>query len=103
MIRSLRETYRRMRPILSPSGLIARAAILWLAFGIAHATGMRSFTSILCGMASASSASDGLASVLGLVYILAFLGCTVLAPILCLAGIVLYVWERRDARAKTQR
>ena len=74
---------------LSPKDLLVRAAVLGLLFLLVHLAGLRDFTSILNGTVGSTALGWEISALLGVGYILLYLGFVVLAPILVLAaGIV---------------
>lgn len=74
--------------IVSPRGLVARAAILSAIFAICHFAGLREFTGILCGTYPSTTAPM-LAAGLGFVYIIMYLAFTVVVPVLLIAAALL--------------
>lgn len=82
---------RPRRPALSPGGLLLRACELALPFALLHLCGARRYVSILCGTFEAGAAPVSLPSVLGLLYALAWVAATVVAPMLLLAALLLHL------------
>ncbi len=77
-------------PMLSPAGLALRACLLWLAFGLVHALGLREYTTVLSG-----TPVGGLAPTLGGVfYVILDFGAVVAAPIALIAGVLLLLVPR---------
>ena len=58
--------------------------LLAVVYGVAHAAGLREYTSILCGMPPGS----GWRSFLGAAYILLYLGFVIVVPILVLGAAI---------------
>ncbi len=77
------------RHILSPSGLLLRALLMVAVFGVLHACGARNTMAVLCGTDVSAGAARSSTLVLAALYLLAYLGATVLAPIFCLAALLL--------------
>ncbi len=63
-------------------GLLFRAALWSLAFGVAHLFGLRTYTSLLSGTGSLSP----LESVFGAIYLVLYAGFVTLIPILLIAA-----------------
>lgn len=83
--------------VLTPSGLVLRGAFLVAAFAACHLAGWREYTSFLCGMDPAVGAAQTQA-LLGFIYVFAFLGSAVVAPVLLLAAAILWVLNAADRR-----
>ncbi len=93
-----------LRGMISPLGFWALAAFLVVLYGALHAAALRRYTAILSG---AFPASDG-EILLGVTYIVACFACVLAAPILALAGVLLYllnwvVGRPRDVAARLTR
>lgn len=80
-------------PLFSPAGFVLRAGLLAAAFGICHAFGLRSYTTVLSGTAPPGAAGVTYA-LLGTAYVLCYLGATVAAPILVISAAVLAAFQR---------
>ena len=65
-------------------GLLMRVLLLTAFFMVCHLAGLRAYTSVLCGMQA-----GGLTAVFGAVYIVAYLGFVVVAPIFLIAALLL--------------
>jgi hypothetical protein len=75
--------------------LLLLAAIgLALSYGVCHLAGWREYTSILCGMPPGGGIGAATASLLGLIYVSAYLGCYLLAPALALGAILWLLLSR---------
>lgn len=72
--------------LLTPRGLIVRAALLTLAFAIAHAAGLRENTCILCGSLPTGDAGALVPLALGVLYVLLYAGFVFAVPIAILAA-----------------
>jgi phosphotransferase system glucose/maltose/N-acetylglucosamine-specific IIC component len=79
---------------LSPKDFVRRAIFLGVAFLIVHLAGLKDFTTILNGTMGSIQLGWGMSAFLGLLYICAWLGFVVLAPILLLAAVLLAIWNR---------
>ena len=73
-------------PLFSPRGLLVRAVLIVLVFVLCHAAGLREKTSILCGTSPTGDVDDMLSITLAALYMLAYFGALVVAPILILAS-----------------
>ena len=81
-------------PLFSPTGLMLRAGVLWLAYGAAHLAGWRECTSILCG----TLPGGWWAQLAGVIYVALHFTAVVACPILVIAAGLLVVvkWVWRD-------
>ena len=75
---------RFRRPLLTPAGLLQRAVLVAAVFWVAHAAGLREYTSILCGMPP----DRGWRSFLGAAYIQLYFGFVIVAPVLVLGAAI---------------
>ena len=80
--------------IVSPRGLASAALFLAVAYGAAHALGLRADATILSGTAP----PDPGGTTLGLVYVVLYFGFVVLAPILAIAAALMALLGRFTAR-----
>ena len=88
--------------LLSPKGLLVRAVSLVVAYAIAHAFGLREYTSIFSGTSPPSGWRDTVSVGLGVAYVTFYLGFVLVAPVLALAAALfaalhLGLLERRAA------
>jgi len=82
------------REIVSARGMAAAAGVIAVLYGGAHLAGLRAYTAILSG--TAPPGADGAAgAALGLVYVALYFACVVGAPILAIAGGVMWALGRR--------
>jgi hypothetical protein len=77
-----------------PAGMVARALLIALAFGVCHLLGWREHTTFLSGTAASADASLQRTSTLGVIYLVAYFGFVLLTPILILAAMLLKCAER---------
>lgn len=84
-----------MRGILSPKGLLLRAALCALFFVVCHVAGLRRFTAFLSGTSELTGEWRTLSALLGILYIAAYVAVTVVAPVFVLAAALLWVGSRR--------
>lgn len=77
---------RLLGPAFSPRGLLARAALITLACGLAHLAGLRDYTTILSGTSPSGNPSDVLSTGLGTLYVVLYLAFTVAAPVFAIAA-----------------
>lgn len=73
-------------PLLSPLGLLLRAAGIAAVFAILHAFGLREYATILCGSSPTGGPVDGIAAVFALAYILFWFLFVLGVPILALGA-----------------
>jgi hypothetical protein len=78
----------------SATYLLEWAGLLLVIFVIAHLAGLRDFTSVLNGTIGSTSMSWQTAALLGVAYVLIYLGVVLVAPILLLAALLLKIWRR---------
>jgi hypothetical protein len=81
-------------PLLSPRGLMIRAALVALAFGLAHAAGLRAYTSILSGTSPTGNPADGWAVLLGCVYVFLYFAFVLAVPIALIAAALMALGTR---------
>jgi hypothetical protein len=81
-------------PLLSPRGLLLRAAIVALVFAVAHAAGLRAYTSILSGTSPTGNPADGGAALLGCVYVFLYFAFVIAVPIALIAAGLMALAER---------
>jgi len=81
-------------PFLSPLGFVARALLLALVFGACELAGWREHTTFISGTAASAEAGISSSVTLGLIYMLAYFGFVLVAPILLLAAGMLTLWQR---------
>ena len=74
--------------------LLLRAVIWTVAFAVAHVFGLRSYTSVLSGIAPFGSA----ACWGGVVYLVLYGGLVIGVPILVIAAGLIHAWDRVTAR-----
>jgi len=86
-------------PTFSPHGLLTRAVIITLAYFVAHLAGLRAYTTIICGTSPTGNPADTWAAVLGVIYVLLYLGFVVLVPVLVIAALLFAGWACLAARA----
>ena len=90
-------------PLFSPRGFVQWAAVFAAMFLLAHAAGLREFTSILNGTSGSTAISWNTAAFLGVVYVLLYLGFVLIAPTLILAAILLRIGRRIVGRMHSNR
>ena len=89
---SLRRLWRS--DFLSPKDLIKRAILITLVYTIAHAVGLKEFTTVLNGTMGSVQLGFGISAFLGLTYVFLYLAFVLLVPILLLAAAMLAAWKR---------
>jgi hypothetical protein len=78
----------------SATYLLEWAGLLVVIFVITHLAGLRDFTSVLNGTIGSTSMSWQTAALLGVAYVLIYLGVVLVVPILLLAALLLKIWRR---------
>ncbi len=76
----------------SPRGLAARAVLLVVIYAVCEVAGLRENTTFLSGTQGANAWNSTV--VLGLLYLFAYHGFVLAAPILLIAAALLTAWER---------
>jgi hypothetical protein len=89
---SLRRLWRA--EFLSPKDLTKRAILITVVYIIAHAAGLKEFTTVLNGTIGSVQLGFGISAFLGLSYVFAYLAFVLLVPILLLAAAMLAAWKR---------
>src|SRR4051794_2746770 len=79
---------------LSPQHFLSVAVTLGVFFMLVHLVGFREHTALLSGTAASADVGMRLSAFYGIVYILLYLGCVVVAPILVLAAGLLALWQK---------
>lgn len=86
-------------PFLSPLGFVARALLLAVLFGICEFAGWREHTTFISGTAASADAGINSSVTFGLIYLLAYFGFVLVAPILMISAVLLVAF-RRISRAE---
>src|SRR5690349_6318389 len=81
-------------PILSPSGFVMRALLLAIIFAACELAGWREHTTFISDTATSAEAGVNSSVTFGLIYMLAYFGFVLIAPILVLAAGILFLWQR---------
>ncbi|HEX4265494.1 MAG TPA: hypothetical protein VH597_14255 [Verrucomicrobiae bacterium] len=74
--------------------LLEWAGLLVVLFIIAQVAGLRSFTSVLNGTIGSTNMDWNSAALLGVAYVLIYLGVVIVVPILVLAALILRIWRK---------
>jgi hypothetical protein len=85
---------------LSPQLFLSVAVTLAVFFLLVHLVGFREHTAFLSGTTGAADVGMRLSAFYGIIYILLYLGCVVIAPILVLAAGLLALWQKFFTPAK---
>jgi hypothetical protein len=80
---------------ISPRSLLVAAATIAIAFGLSHVAGLRHYAGFLSGSAPVGMRDGAPPAAFGLIYVLLYFACVVVAPILALAAGILAVLTRR--------
>jgi hypothetical protein len=89
---------RLLGPALSPHGLLSRAVAVAAAFFICHLAGLRAYTTIISGTSPSGDPKDYVSAALGVLYVVFYVGVTMLVPALLIAAVVLAACFRLAAR-----
>ena len=84
----------------SPQGFVVRALILAVLFALCQALGWREHTTFLSGTAASAGTDANTSAVLGLVYMAAYFGFVLLAPILLIAAAIFLGFNRWLAKPR---
>jgi hypothetical protein len=84
----------------SPQLLLSIAVTLGVFFLLVHLVGFREHTAFLSGTTGSADVGMKLSAFYGVIYILLYLGCVVIAPILVLAAGLLALWQKLIAADK---
>src|SRR5689334_8016547 len=85
----------------SPGHLLEWAGVLVILYFVAQMSGWRDFTSFLAGTNGSAVADWRETALLGVLYVIVYLGFVVIVPILILASVLLKVWQRMTATKGT--
>ncbi|NOS72167.1 MAG: hypothetical protein HOP33_19860 [Verrucomicrobia bacterium] len=83
---------------LSPKDFIRHAVLILAVYAVAHLAGLREFTSILNGTTGSLVVNREVAALLGVTYLLLYMGAVVLAPMLLIAAGLLAGWNKFKSR-----
>jgi len=84
-------------PWFTPAHFVKLAFVIAFIFTLAHVFGLRQFTSILNGTVGSLELGWTLSAMLGVLYVLSWLGFILFVPILLLAAALLSIIEKRLA------
>lgn len=90
-------------PFLSPLGFVARALLLAVLFGVCELAGWREHTTFISGTVTTAATGINASVMFGLIYMLAYFGFVLAAPILFLAAAFLILWRRLTRTFATER
>lgn len=79
-------------PAFSPHGLLTRAVIITLAYLVAHCAGLREYTTIISGTSPTGVPNQAFPALLGILYVLLYMGFVVVVPILIIAALFFAGW-----------
>ena len=78
----------------SAKDFVRHAVLIVVLFGIAHAFGLREFTTIISGTMASPALGPGVCALLGMSYLALYFGAVVLVPVLLIAAGILLAWEK---------
>jgi len=79
---------------LSAGDFVRHAALIVVLFAIAHAIGLREYTTIISGTMASPSLGPAVCAFLGIGYMALYFGVVVLTPVLLLAAALLKLGQR---------
>lgn len=77
---------------------LMRALVMGVLFLIVHLLGLRDFTTFVTGTTGSPDVSFQLSSFYGMLYLVLYMGCVVVAPIFLVAAGLLKIWERQSGK-----
>jgi hypothetical protein len=86
-------------PFLSPKDLARSAILIALLYGILTAAGLREYTSILSGTVGSIELGWQISAFLGFAYLFAYLAFVLVAPVLLIAAVLLWFWQKLFQRS----
>jgi hypothetical protein len=78
----------------SPKDFVRHAVLIVVLFAVAHAFGLREYTTIISGTMASPTLGVETCALLAMIYLVFYFGAAVLAPILVIAAGLLLVWEK---------
>jgi hypothetical protein len=81
-------------PLFSPLGFVARALLLVVLFAACELAGWREHTTFISGTATSAGAGVNASVTRGLIYMFAYFGFVLAAPILVIAAFLALVWRK---------
>jgi hypothetical protein len=81
-------------PLFSPLGFVARALLLAVLFGACEVAGWREHTTFISGTPMSAGAGINASATRGLIYMFAYFGFVLAAPILLIAAFLVFVWRK---------
>jgi hypothetical protein len=81
-------------PLFSPLGFMARALLLAVLFGVCELAGWREHTTFISGTATSIGTGVNSSVTLGLIYMFAYFGFVLAAPILIIAALLVFVGRK---------
>ena len=94
-MKRFRVRHRIRFSLLTPSGLVARAALGILVFMVLHVIGFRVYTTTLSGTSPTGEQVAYIDMLKTVAYVLSYLFSTMVAPILLIAAAVLAVFHKK--------
>ena len=91
VFRSLRRLWKA--PSFSPAGFLLRAVVITVLFCASELLGLREYTPFLSGTSGNVNLSWQMASLLGLIHLLLYVGFILLVPILLITAGLLAAWR----------
>jgi hypothetical protein len=84
--------------LFSAKDFVRHAVLIVVLFAVAHAFGLREYTTIISGTMASPTLGVETCALLGMGYLALYFGAVVLAPVLLIAAALLKLWERLARR-----
>ena len=85
----------------SPAGFLLRAILIAVLYCASELLGLREYTTFLSGTSGNVNLGWQMASLLGLIHLLLYVGFILLVPMLLIAACLLAAWGRRSGRSQS--
>jgi hypothetical protein len=82
----------------SPRDFVRHAGLIFVVFVVAHLCGLREYTSVLNGTTGSIDMNPQTAALLGVLYVLIYLGTILGVPMLLIAAGLMTIWGKRKAQ-----
>jgi hypothetical protein len=87
----------------SPAGFLLRAILIAVLYCASELLGFREYTTFLSGTSGNVNLGWQMASLLGLIHLLLYVGFVLLAPIFLIAACLLAAWGRWNGRSQAMK
>jgi hypothetical protein len=83
----------------SPRDFVRRAVLILVVFVVVQLCGLREYTSVLNGTTGSVGMNPHTAALLGMLYVLVYLGTILGVPMLLIAAALMTIWNKRQGRS----